>query len=78
MFGNEGCIARAIFTILGMLDSQMNFDPVEADLEFFLEGEELKQHQKIMAQRVKLRAQKEREKVKRRFHALHRKLDKGK
>lgn len=53
----------------------MNFDPVEEDLEFFLEGAELKQHQKIMAQRAKLRAQKEREKVKRQFRALHRKLD---
>lgn len=47
----------------------MNFDPVEADLEFFLEGAELAQHRKVMAKRAKLRAQKEREKVKRQLRA---------
>lgn len=47
----------------------MNTDPVEADLEFFLEGAELAQHRKVMARRVKLAAQKEREKVKRQLRA---------
>lgn len=53
----------------------VNTDPVEEDLEFFLEGAELKQHRKIMARRVKLAAQKERAKAQRRFREAHKKLD---
>lgn len=53
----------------------MNFDPVELDLEFFLEGAELKQHLKVKARLAKLAAQKARKKAQRQFRALHRKLD---
>lgn len=53
----------------------MNTDPVEADLEYFLEGEELAQHHRVMERLANLAAQKTRKKAQRRFRALHRKLD---